>query len=121
MNKNKQQGLSFWGWLATLFALGCFVMIFFLLMPVYSENYTVKDVLRKISPTEVLGKNKRQIRALISSRLNINNVRDFPEKEAILLTVKRGIVKINLKYERRVPIIYNVDAVVSFDKKYTYE
>ena len=117
INRKKQQGLSFWGWLFVLFSLGCFFAVGIQVGPFYMENETVHNVITDLTEADLKSRNKRKIRESIYKRLDINSVYAFPE-EAITINTKDQKVSIGLKYERRVNIVGNAYALVSFDTQF---
>jgi hypothetical protein len=112
---SKQSGMS----LYTLSIVICIVvflaLIFAKIMPIYYDQYTLKSIITSVSEnsqTEKLSKN--EFRTAVQKRFQINNVK-FDIKN-----LKFEGDKIVVKYETRVNIVSNVDAIVSFDNEYPW-
>lgn len=57
------------------------------------------------------------IRNNINKRLTINQVK-LPSPEALTIVNEQGVIKFTINYEQRVPMFYNIDAVVKFNDYY---
>ncbi len=114
--KTKQNGMTFWGLLivAALFVL--FVLLVFKLLPPYMEHGKVKTALENISRQPGAGDmEKTQIKAAFERRFDIEDVSNIDLNKALTVEKKPGSMTIRLVYERRVPIAYNVTALIEFD------
>jgi hypothetical protein len=115
-NGNRQNGMTFWGLLviATLFIF--FVVLFFKLLPPYMEYAKVKAALENIAKQPGTGEmEKSQIKAAFDRRFNIDSVDDIDLNKALTVEKKPGSMTIRIAYERRVPLAYNVTALIEFD------
>lgn len=116
LNRNRQNGMTFWGLLviATLFIF--FVVLFFKLLPPYMEYAKVKSALEGIAKQPGTGDlEKSQIKAAFDRRFNIDSVDDIDLNKALIVEKKPGSMTIRITYERRVPLAYNVTALIEFD------
>jgi hypothetical protein len=115
-NGNRQNGMTFWGLLviATLFIF--FVVLFFKLLPPYMEYAKVKAALENIAKQPGTSEmEKSQIKAAFDRRFNIDSVDDIDLNKALIVEKKPGSMTIRIAYERRVPLAYNVTALIEFD------
>lgn len=115
-NGNRQNGMTFWGLLviATLFIF--FVVLFFKLLPPYMEYAKVKTALEGIAKQPGTSEmEKSQIKAAFDRRFNIDSVEDIDLNKALTVEKKPGSMTIRIAYERRVPLAYNVTALIEFD------
>lgn len=113
-----QQGATLIGWVLILALVGMFGFIVIRLAPIYLEHYSVlevldamkkdRDIVDAATPTQVMQRLKRHF--------NVNYIESVPQ-EGIRISKGGGVLKVEIKYEVRVPIIANVDAVVSFSDK----
>lgn len=113
----KQKGASFFSVLLILLMVGFLLSIAFKLYSPYLDYGTVDTVLTQVaSSKEEMKKSTTSLEMDIVKKLRINQVK-LPNKA---ITVKRenGVTILNLEYEIRVPMFYNIDAVVSFSKQY---
>jgi len=116
--RKQQQGASFFSILLVLIVGGVFFSVGFKLYPAYTENMTINSILTDvISNPDELAKGKRGIQRDITKKLRINQVK-LPSKDALKITEDKGFIRFNLKYEVRIPMFYNVDAMVKFEKQY---
>lgn len=111
-----QKGMSSLGWLAVLM-IGSFVMLsLFRLTPVYMDDRYIKQALIGLADegAQIQDMSNSEIRKKLSSFFMVNNVRNFSAKE-FKIERKREQVLVKMIYEVRVPMIYNISAVMSFN------
>ncbi len=116
LNRKRQNGMTFWGLLviATLFIF--FVVLFFKLLPPYMEYAKVKTALEGIAKQPGTSEmDKSQIKAAFDRRFSIEDVGDIDLNKALTVEKKPGSMTIRIAYERRVPLAYNVTALIEFD------
>jgi len=111
----RQQGMTAIGWLLVLMVGGFFVLLVLKLGPIYMENYSIKTALLAVkNEPGVDQKNSREIRQMLMNRLDINYVTTLP-RDAITISRKTGGNKwVDVDYEVRKHMLYNIDALVSF-------
>lgn len=109
-----QQGLTFISWVVVLAIGGFFITLLMRLGPVYLENYQVKSVLANVEKNRQ-GETPAQVKEAILNGFYINEVRRLAAKDVKLFPSAEGLT-VQVEYEVRVPIMGNVDAVVSFDE-----
>lgn len=87
----------------------------FRLVPIYIDHLTINKVLQNAATDPASGEmTAAQIRqsmqgAFLTNRIETINLKD------IKFTTERGLIVMDASYEVRVPLIYNIDAVVVFD------
>lgn len=116
--KNRQQGATFFSTMIVLIVAGIFLAVGFKLYPAYYDHYLIKSVVGDVAtnPDEAV-KPVNEIRTTLSKRLRINQVK-LPSKDALIFIRDEGVMTISLKYDVRVPMFFNVDALVKFDEQY---
>lgn len=112
--RKQQAGMGMLGWLIVLaiasFALTCF----FRVGPVYLEYWQAKKAIDLVvensgsMPTDSL-------LTAIEKQLNVSTI-EVVKKKDIKITENRGERQLNANYEKRVPLIANIDVVVKFEK-----
>ncbi|GAA4088813.1 DUF4845 domain-containing protein [Zhongshania borealis] len=113
--KSKQQGMSM---LAALCVLG--VILFFAtlavrLAPIYLDYWTLSRIITDIAEEDrTTDATPGSVRKELSSRFITNRIESVNLKDIKISTDKKGII-IDARHEKRVPIMFNVDAVVHFD------
>jgi hypothetical protein len=117
--KSKQTGVSF----ISIFA--------FLVLLVFTLNFVVRifgmhwddRVLVSILDDlpEVIDRDTtvKDVRKLISNRLDINSMRTIPMNE-LAITKHKGEIKLIWQYERREHVMSNVDIALTFNHEYSY-
>jgi len=110
--QSTQRGMTFWGMTIVMAMAGFLVLLAMRLLPVYADDIkAVKALDRlKIGPED---RTREIIVGQFFRQLTIDDVRNVP-REALKLEPQGGGFSINLDYEVRVPVVYNVDAVVKF-------
>ena len=113
-----ERGTSITSILVTLLVAGIFFTVGFKLYTPYWEHGTVTSVVEGVvSDLDELRKPIGVIRRDIDRRFRINQV-SLPERDDLRIELKEGVLHFDLVYERRVPMFYNVDAVVTFEEHY---
>jgi hypothetical protein len=116
LTRNKQYGMTFWGLLVVAAIFIFFVVLFLKLLPPYMEYGKIKTALDGIAKqpgTSEMG--KAEIMAAFDRRFNIDSVDNIDLKNAVTVEKKPTGMTIRFKYERRVPLAYNVTALIEFD------
>lgn len=113
-----ERGASLTATLLGLLVAGIFLAVGFKLYSPYWEHGTIASVVEGVSTDlEELKKPVGEIRRDIDRRFRINQV-SLPERDDLKIELKEGVLYFDLAYERRVPMFYNVDAVVKFEEHY---
>lgn len=116
--RNSQKGYSFTTVLTIILIGGIFFTVAFKLYPPYLDFKTIDTVLTNvIHDTEELRKPPRLLKKDLQKKWDVNQI-TLPSKDALIIRRKDGWITFTLKYEVRVPMFFNVDAMVKFDKEY---
>ncbi|GAA0791049.1 DUF4845 domain-containing protein [Marinobacterium sediminicola] len=113
-----QRGASFTSTLIGLIVVGIFFAVGFKLFSAYWDHATINSIVKTVSqdPDE-LSKSLRELRRDLDKKLYINQV-ELPEKDSLQIRLEEGVIYFDLVYEVRVPMFYNVDALVMFEEHY---
>jgi len=115
--RNRQQGMTFIGWVMALMILGFFVLIGLKLTPVYLEYFAVQRQLTSLEEEAgLVKKSAGQVKRLLLRRFSIDDVDSIPPDQ-IKIAKKDRHIKIQVTWQVRTPMMGNVDALVSFDEK----
>lgn len=113
-----QKGMGFVGWMLLILIFGGVLTVGLRLFPHYMDHNTVAGVLDGLGEVEGLGSQPTAtIRDRMKKRFNVNNVRDFPVDEYIEIDRSGTEARIVMDYEVRVPVVYNLDLVATFNKQ----
>lgn len=112
----RQQGMTLLGWIIVLGLIAFFVLLTLRLLPNYLENFKVAETLESLrNEPDITRKPPSEIRKLISRRFIINDVTNIEARD-VKITNDKGRLTVRARYEIRVPILGNVDAVTKFDE-----
>ena len=116
-NRSRAQGMSSIMLLLAV-AMGAIALISALkLMPLYVENWGVKNVLDGIAEEYATDKTfvgKKQIRSRLARRFNINQVKGLSYKDVKIERIDENYV-VTADYETRVELVGNIDVVLKFE------
>ena len=115
-NLSRQRGISSAGVLLIAVLLGLFFTVGLKVAPLYVDHNLITGLCQDlIDNGEANGMTVTEVRDRISSTLRINNVTDF-DLNSIRMRKENGEAIITVGYEKRVPLIANLDIVATFDE-----
>ncbi|MGB1667703.1 MAG: DUF4845 domain-containing protein [Pseudohongiellaceae bacterium] len=115
-NLSRQRGISSAGVLLIAVLLGLFFTVGLKVGPLYVDHNLITVLCQDlIDNGEANSMTVTEVRDSISSTLRINNVTDF-DLNSIRLGKENGEAIITVAYEKRVPLIANLDIVATFDE-----
>ena len=110
----RQTGMSMIGWLLVLVVAGFFMLCAFRMIPAYGENRYIQSALRSLPAGDDLEEmSNGAIRKKMLSFYMVNNVRSEGAKQ-IAIDRSSNKLTVNVDYEVRVPLFYNIEVVMSF-------
>lgn len=116
LNSARQNGMTFWGVLFVAALIVVVTILFFKMLPPYLEYGKVKTALENIGKQpNAAAMEKGEIKAALDRRFSIDDVNDVDLNKHLFVEKKPGVTTIRIAYERRVPIAYNVTALIEFD------
>jgi hypothetical protein len=112
----RQAGLGLLGWLIVLAIASFAFTCFFKLGPVYLDYWQVKNSIEDVlaNPTSAT-LSKHELIALIEKHLDVSRIEAIKARD-IRLIEENGTRTLDASYEKRVPLIANIDVVAKFDK-----
>lgn len=117
----KQAGLSFFGWLLVIAVIASAVTLVLRLGPHYIDYYTIQTVMDGLPADRVHEMSRPEIREALEKRFKVNNIRDFAVSDVITVERQRDSTVLDLAYERREHLFFNVDVVLTFSEQYRYQ
>ena len=112
--RKKQRGQSMWGNLFMIIMLIFAAITVMKLWTPYYDNMAVGKALKNMGEDpSIRGASADQLRDSLNKRLSISGV--SLSKEEVKVAKQEKGTKIDVNYERRVPMYGNIDAVVKFD------
>jgi|SRR5690554_456329 len=111
----KQSGLSAISLVLVLVIAAFLMLCAFKVVPLYAENYYITTGLKTLARDnpELAKMNTNEIKRAMERYYTINNVRSEGAKEIEVIRNSRNVLIIN-EYEARVPLLANIDVVLSF-------
>ncbi|KOR29810.1 hypothetical protein TI03_01340 [Achromatium sp. WMS1] len=115
----KQKGISFWGLISIMIIAGLALLFTFKIGPLYMENMTVQSILDSVKDrfaVESENLSSSKVRDYIQKQLQINNINLVDEKgrSVVNATSEGGGINVMIEYEKRVPLIANLDIIAKF-------
>ena len=115
-NLSRQRGISSAGVLLIAVLLGLFFTVGLKVGPLYVDHNLITGLCQDlIDNGEANSMTVTEVRDRLSSTLRINNVPDL-DLNSIRLRKENGEAIITVAYEKRVPLIANLDIVATFDE-----
>lgn len=114
-----QQGLSILGWLVVLAVVAFFASTAFKVIPHYLDYMSMEKIITSVETDAA-----QEVRTVgdfyghVSKGMQVNNIRDLNLRDAVKVKVENNEFLVHLKYEKREPLIENLDLVVNFDKEF---
>ena len=115
-NLSRQQGISSAGVLLIAVFLGLFFTVGLKVGPLYVDHNLITGLCQGlIDNGEANSMTVTEVRDRISSTLRINNISGF-DLNSIRMRKDNGEAIITVSYEKRVPLIANLEIVATFDE-----
>ena len=118
MFSHSQKGMSMLGWMVVLALVAFFASTGFKMLPHYMDYATLKKSIEEAnqrSSGEIQG--VESFYGYLSSIMDLNNI-DMNPKEIMKVSLEGNEFTVHLKYEKREPLIENLDLVATFDKEF---
>lgn len=113
--KQSQRGMTMLGFLITLCVVIFFAYIAMTIVPMYVEFYSVKQALKGLAnDSELANAPKDKIRQLYLRRLEMSYADHVKKMDALKFDSSDGGLKMVVDYERREPLMANIDVVAKF-------
>lgn len=118
--RSRQSGLGALGWLVVLAVASFFLLCFFRIGPLYLEYFQVKEVLDDVLKSgQANSQSKQELLDTLQRRFDVNRTEAISTRD-IRFSEGRSGREVDCSYEKRVPLVANIDVVVKFDQlKYT--
>jgi hypothetical protein len=115
----KQKGMSVLGWLLILAIVAFLASTAFKIIPHYLDFFSLEKIITSVETEKAL-----EIRTIpdfyshVSKGMQVNGIRDLDLDKALKVTLENNEFQAHLKYEKREPLVENLDLVVRFDKEF---
>lgn len=108
-------------WFFGLAVAGVFGLTAFKLVPVYINNHAVNTIAKQVvSDVDLKARPKREVINQIRTRFRDNNLSHLDPQEVVKVARDNdGNLIIDVKYEERRKLMYNIELVAGFDEQFT--
>ena len=114
-----QKGMSLLGWLVVLALVAFLASTAFKIIPHYLDYYSIEKAITAVETDKAADvRSVPEFYAYVDKALTINNIRDLNLQDALSVEQDNNEFRAHLKYEKREPLIENLDLVVHFDKEF---
>ena len=116
--QRKMMGITLIGFVIVLVVLGFFGYVAMRLIPAYTEYFgVVKAMEQERAEPGVASKSLDQVRRDLSFKFSTQYVDEANvPPQAITLKREGGASTLRVSYERRIPFMYNIELLATFDK-----
>jgi hypothetical protein len=115
-NLKTQGGITLLGFLMVLMIVGFFAFLVMRLFPVYSEYYSVVTAMKGVQAEPgVATWSVDKIKDSLDRKMYISYVTSV-KKQNVRVIRQGGGNQLNVKYEVRGPLLYNLEYIASFNK-----
>ena len=112
---NRQAGITLIGFLLILMVAGFFAFLGMRLFPVYMEYYSLRQAMKAVAAEPgITTQPPEQVKASLDRKLNIGYVTRVKPNN-VRVTRQGGNYLLNVRYEARGPLLYNLEYVATFD------
>lgn len=118
--KNRSSGLSMTGIILSLVGLVAVGTLSLRLGPHYMDWRTMQSVFASLERQPIQEMSKNQIREAIAKGFRINSLRDFDQRSMVVIEAEKEFTTLNVEYEQREHIVYNIDVVLTFKESFKY-
>ena len=110
-----EAGMTMLGMLCVVMLVAGSMLVVMKVAPVYVDDYAIAKALKAVGEESGIGySNKREIRKILTKRLSVDYTRELADDE--IKVIKSGKeLRIEISYEARVPLVYNLDVVARFE------
>ncbi len=114
----RQKGASVFAIIILLVMVGMFLLSALKVAPAYMDNNVIVNAMNgMINNNDFESMSISEVRSSLQRSLVTNNIRDF-STGSVVLTREGDDSFVDINYESRVPLFYNIDIVVVFENRF---
>lgn len=114
-----QKGLSMLSWLVVLTVVAFLASTAFKVLPHYLDFFALQKLIKASETEKALEiHSPGDLFAHVERGMQLNNIRDLDLRKVMDVRMENNEFYVHLKYEKREPLIENLDLVVHFDREY---
>lgn len=109
-------------WVLGIMLAGAVLLTGFKLIPVYIDNHALNKIVGEVlRDTELKSRPKRDVMSALQGRFREHNLTHLDPKEVIKVARDtNGELVLDVKYEERRKLLYNLEIVAGFDEQFTH-
>ncbi|WAC43594.1 DUF4845 domain-containing protein [Pseudomonas sp. SL4(2022)] len=116
---HSQKGMSILSWLMVLALITFFASAAFKVLPHYFDYMSLEKLITSVETDKAANiRGINEFYSHVGKGMQVNNIRDLNLQEALKVKLENNEFRAHLKYEKREPLIENIDLVVRFDKEF---
>jgi hypothetical protein len=116
---HSQKGLSLMGWLVVLAVVAFLASTAFKMFPHYMDYMSLEKMITEVDSDPSLQiATVRDFYDHMEKGVQVNNIRGLKLKEVVQIKLENNDFVVHLQYEKREPLIQNLDLVANFDKEF---
>jgi len=113
--------MTFLGVVALLVGVAAVITLVMRLGPHYLDWTTMETILDDLAGENVHQMSKADIRGSLAKRFRVNSLRGFDMREVIKIERNKVDTSLIVEYEKREPIVFNIDVVLRFSGQHRYQ
>jgi hypothetical protein len=114
-----ENGLSLLGWLMALAIVAFVASTAFKMVPHYMDYMALEKIITSVQTDRAANVNTvADFYSHVSKGMQVNGIRDLNVKDILNVKVENQTFIAQLHYEKREPMIQNLDLVARFDKEF---
>ncbi|MDC1436191.1 DUF4845 domain-containing protein [Gammaproteobacteria bacterium] len=114
----RQKGASVFAIIILLVMVGMFLLSALKVAPSYMDNNVIVNAMDgMINNNDFESMSIAEVRSNLQRSLVTNNIREF-DSSSVVLTREGNNNFVDINYESRVPLFYNIDIVVTFENRF---
>ena len=116
---HNQKGLSLLGWLLALALVAFLASTAFKLIPHYIDYLSLEKIIASADAEKTAGiQGVGDFYSHVHKGMQVNGINQLDLQKALTVKVENPYFHARLQYEKREPLIGNLDLVVRFDKEF---
>jgi len=116
---HSQKGMSMLGWVVVLTIVAFLASTTLKMLPHYMDFWSLENAIKSVETDRALGiTTVSDFYSHVDKSMQINGVRELSSKDILEIKLEGGDFLVHLKYEKREPLIQNLDLVANFDKEF---
>ena len=120
MRRSGQRGAISIGTICTILVVAATISLSLKLVPHYIDFRTINSIVEALTPSEVTQASRAEIYAALDKRFPLNSLYDIKARDVIQYERNAKGTVLRVAYERREPLLMNVDVVINFEKEYDF-